>query len=540
MTRLMLFPAVPRETVTSIAAMVSQTTTSKEAKEISHLGNRRGLLLYSTLPCRAQRFCDVTQNAYGDAMEVLAKHTLLSYGTCGMSLEMAEAATRNIARGSASRTMFPRLLPGVESGNRFGLRCPECTDQLPGGRTRQASLCAHCIPYVTRCPWHGCRLVCMHESSTLEILMSSTGGHARADNSLRYAQLSCSVSEVMPREPLWPKTFGLLHEKGYVTERGALRMERLHRDFKKLFSAGFEDERLTHLVTDTSALDLCLQAVRQSGRAAPAPILVLIYCTACDVEALSHLPAPYSAKRPKSEVDGDQRDRYRAQWLAHIGEHPEMTRTQLRKSMPAAWTWLHRHDDEWLSSNQLPKRRPHGGRIQRELPSFLTSAIAHSQVDRREHTGGREPLPSAYQFRLAYGMGDFLFGRITAKSTAVGTVAQLPGRKEVFVRRRVQHAIEQLARQNKPLDIATVARAARLRIATVRAFSFNIESSPHDVTKAPSPGPWPVHRQGRAVPAVSTETQSCIQTQPITDERVDAPQPHGAGHTTAGRKRRLS
>lgn len=133
-----------------------------------------------------------------------------------MSSEMAEEATRNIARGSASRTMFPRLLPGVESGNRFGLRCPECTDQLPGGRTRQASLCAHCIPYVTRCPWHGCRLVCMHESSTLEMLMSSTGGHARADNSLRYAQLSCSVSEVMPREPLWPKTFGLLREKGYV------------------------------------------------------------------------------------------------------------------------------------------------------------------------------------------------------------------------------------------------------------------------------------------------------------------------------------
>ncbi|KAF1038621.1 MAG: hypothetical protein GAK33_01957 [Burkholderia lata] len=476
MKSLIFFPALPRETATSIASMVAQTTSSKEAREVSRAGNRRGLLLYSTLPCRAERFCEFTQNAYGDAMDVVAKHTLLSYSTCGMSSKMAEAATRNIAFGIASRTMFPRLLPGFESGNRFGLQCPECAIQVSGGHTRRVSFCAHCIPYVTRCPWHGCRLICDRECSTLEMLLSRAGDHARTENSLRYAQLSCSVSEVMPREPLWPKIVGLLREKGYVTEHGALRMAQLHSAFRKLFSAGFEDDRLTHFVSDMNTLDLCIQAARRSDHAAPAPILVLLYCAACDVDTFAQSPAPQSPERPTSDVDAEWRERARAQWAMHVSEHPEMTRTQLRKSMPAVWAWLHRHDDEWLRVNQLPSRRPRGGRHNHDIPPFVEYAISGSQVDRREHTGGREPLPSAYQFRIAYGMDGFLFSRVTSMPAAIGTEAHLPGRKELFVRRRVRLAIEQLKRQRKPLGIATVARSARLRISTVRTFSFNMES----------------------------------------------------------------
>jgi len=518
--------------------MVAQTTASAEAKEISHVGNRRGVLLYSTLPCRAQRFCAITENAYGDAMTLLARHTLLAYGTCGMSRQMAEAATRNIAFGAASRTMFPRLLPGVESGNRFGIRCPECALELPGGRSRRASLCAHCIPYVTRCPWHGCRLVCEHECSTLEMLMSKTGDSARASNSLRYAQLTCATSEVTPPEPIWAKTFGLLREKGYVTDSGRFRSEHLHTDIRKLFSAGFEDERLSYLVNNTSALDLCMRATRRIDRAAPAPVLVLLYQAACDVDELARPPARRKAEPATAPVDGERRNNSRSLWTAHMGRHPEMTRTQLRKSMPAVWMWLHRHDDAWLRVNQVSVRRPCGGRTHHELPGFVTSAMSDGVVDRRARTGGREPLPSAYQFRLAYGLSDFLFERITAKSSAVGNAAHLPGRKEAFVLRRVWRALEELTRLDMSRDIATVARTARLRIPTVQAVIRNTESGFHARAIPSSASTRPLNRQRRVVSSVPQKTQERSQSQPVTEYGMDASQSDGTCHTPAGQKRR--
>ncbi|TDY24561.1 Tn7-like transposition protein D [Paraburkholderia sp. BL6665CI2N2] len=540
MTRLMLFPAVPRESATSIAAMVAQTTASKEAKEISRVGNRRGLLLYSTLPCRVQQFCGITENAYGEPMDVLAKHTLLVYGTCGMSQEMAATATRNIAFGVAFRTMFPKLRPGVESGNRFGLQCPECALALAGGRSRRASLCAHCIPYVTRCPWHGCRLVCDQECSTLEMLMSKTGDFARASNSLRYAQLACVASEIMPCERIWPKTFSILREKGYVTQYGNLRTKRLHTDLRKLFSSGFEDERLSHLVTDTAAVDLCIRAAQRTDRAAPAPVLVLMYHMACDVDPIVRRPPPRAAESAKSEVDNERRDSSRAQWTAHMSRHPEMTRTELRNSMPALWHWLHRHDDAWLRANQFAARRAGGPRSRQELPIFVTRAISDSTVDRRARSGGREPLPSAYQFRLAYGMGDYLFERVTANSAAVGKAAQLPGSKEVFIHHRVTRALKELTRLAKPLDIATVARAARLRITTVRAIICNNDFEFHARDRTTSTRSRPVHCQGRTVPTVSPTTQGSCQSQPVNQQNVDASEPNGASDKPAGTKRRNS
>ena len=538
MRRLMLFPSVPRETVTSIAAMVAQTTASKEAKEISHLGNRRGLLLYSTLPCRAQRFCAITDNAYGDAMELLARHTLVAYGTCGMSPQMAEAATRNIAFGAASRTMFPRLLPGVESGNRYGLRCPECTLELLGVWFRRASLCAHCIPYVTRCPWHDCFLVCEHECSTLEMLMSKAGDKARASNSLRYAQLSCAASEVVSFEPIWPKTFGMLREKGYVTSSGRLRTEQLHTDIRKLFSAGFEDERLSYLVNDTGALDLCIQAARRTDRAAPAPILVLMYQATCEVDEVARRPARRTEEPATLTTDSERRDRSRALWTTHMNRHREMSRTQLRKSMPSVWTWLHRHDDAWLSANQVPARRRFGGRKHHELPVFVTRAISDSTLDRRAHTGGREPLPSAYQFRIAYGMSDFLFERSTTNSSAVGNAAQLPGRREVFIHKRARRALEELTQLNMPLDIATVARTARLRIATIQTVFRNTDLGLYVRERVTSAGTRPVYSQRRAVSPVSQKAQSRSQSQPVTEQSMDATQSHGTGHNPARQKRR--
>jgi hypothetical protein len=76
-------PAEPGESLTSIADMVARTTGDKAIRSMFRRAIRSDLLLYSTLPCRSADLCKATRLAYGDALQVLSKHSLLSFATCG-------------------------------------------------------------------------------------------------------------------------------------------------------------------------------------------------------------------------------------------------------------------------------------------------------------------------------------------------------------------------------------------------------------------------------------------------------------------------
>lgn len=522
-------PAEPGESLTSIADMVARTTGDKAIRSMFRRAIRSDLLLYSTLPCRSADLCKATRLTYGDALQVLSKHSLLSFATCGMSAELAERATHCIAYQTASRTMFPRMLPGLESGNRYGVQCPECAFQATLTAGRRVSYCAHCIPYVTRCPWHGCRLVCDLECSRLEMLLSSEGDKARAENSLQYAQFARSISDDAPQEPLWPRTLGLLHAKGYVTEHGRLRIAEFHDSYRKLFSAGFEDERLTHFVHNTSSFDCCIRAVRRADRTAPAWFLVLLNYAARGVDDACTLHRPPHSPSEFVDVDAALRASKRARWLEQGSSHLEMTRTQVRHSLPDVWSWLYRNDRPWLLEHQRPTGKPVGGRRLHEIPGFISAAINRGDVDLREHHDGREPLPSAYQTRLAYGVNEYLFNRLPTMPPAVGRLAQLPGLKELFVSRRVGFAVAQLARDGKPMDIAAVSRAARLRIATVSKFGFKVSLAPHEIKASTSARPGPFYLKGGDAHAVPSAAPNSRETQLVSESHMDAPEPDASG-----------
>ncbi|WP_165614445.1 TnsD family Tn7-like transposition protein [Paraburkholderia ginsengiterrae] len=361
------------------------------------------------------------------------------------------------------------------------------------------------------------------------MLLSSEGDKARAKNSLRYAQLACSISDDAPHEPLWPRIHSILYEKGYVTEHGKLRMAELHDSYRKLFSAGFEDERLCHFVHDTSFFDCCIRAVRRADRAAPAPFLVLLHYAARDIDAACSLHQRYPSRSTPVDVDAALRTSKRARWLEQSISHQEMTRTQMRHSLSDVWSWLYRNDRPWLQEHQHPTGTPAGGRRFHEIPAFINVAINHDDVDLREHHGGREPLPSAYQTRLAYGMNEYLFNRLPTMPPAVGRQAQLPGLKELFVSRRVGIAVEQLARDGKPLDIATVSRAARLRIATVSKFGFKVSLTTHEIKATTSARLGSFYLKGGDAHAVPSTPPNSGEAQPLSESRMDAPESHASG-----------
>ena len=69
----------------------------------------------------------------------------------------------------------------------------------------------------------------------------------------------------------------------------------------------------------------------------------------------------FSVEPRKRVADHEQKlEVYRSRWLAACQQMPDAGQNEIRKTEGAAYTWLNRHDKEWLS--QHPKeRKPRGG-----------------------------------------------------------------------------------------------------------------------------------------------------------------------------------
>jgi hypothetical protein len=281
-----------------------------------------------------------------------------------------------------------------------------------------------------------------------------------------------SINDDCPRQPLWSRIFATLREKGYVTDGDRLRMLELQACFRKVLSAGFEDARLEYIANEWKLVEGCIRAATRQDRAAPASVLVLLDWVACEIEPLGGIRERRHSSLKPAPIQIVARESRREQWLAlNASAVPGTSRTEIRRSAWNLWAWLYRNDAEWLRANQKPAVLTSPRRRAHELPQFFMAAVRGNCADLRERASGREPLPSAYQLRLAYGMGEHLFNRAISELGGGVRTREVPGVKEIFVRRRVHRAVRELTNRGKPLDIATVSREARLRIETVRRFS---------------------------------------------------------------------
>ncbi|KUY85978.1 MULTISPECIES: hypothetical protein [Burkholderia cepacia complex] len=64
-------------------------------------------------------------------------------------------------------------------------------------------------------------------------------------------------------------------------------------------------------------------------------------------------------------------------------------------------------------------------------------------------------------------MNQYLFDRAAEEFNGEGMMAQLPARREVFVARRLDDALLNLAEKRFALNVTSVAREARLRASTI-------------------------------------------------------------------------
>ncbi|WP_414446770.1 TnsD family Tn7-like transposition protein [Burkholderia sp. 22PA0099] len=465
------FAAADDESACSILKMVSQTTDIADARSTYVRFAQRGGPIAGSLPCRAARFCAITENAYGAPSDVLTNHSLARWNAIGMTAVEREEFMQSLVEGR-SWTQCPRFDSLCQCGNRTELHCPDCAalDKINFGR--EVNHLAHCIGYVSRCRHHDAPLVSLESASRLEALLIKPDSGAAYKNSRSYMVAAAALAQRAPEHlEVWDEVTQLLKERRYISESGKWQLSSLQRDFQSFFQLGFEDPRLSHI---TQAGNYLLAGIRSGthGRPVHPTLVTLLFVFGSEADALplrtSRARSATVAPKEQSEIEA-----HRAAWLQFSHEHPEMTRTEMRMQASAQWSWLRRNDYKWLTEHQAPKTvgfRLHGPPKAKPAPKAVKQAVAAVTEDLRCSFRGRQPLPSVYQIRLAYGMRASAFERLAKEFGGVGADAQVPGSKHIFVARRAGHLESDSAPPDDGASEYAVSRHAGLMKSTLRKY----------------------------------------------------------------------
>jgi hypothetical protein len=310
-------------------------------------------------------------------------------------------------------------------------------------------------------------LVLDAEGSFYETLFIQEGSYAAHQNSKKYEEAAMWLADAYSSGGLWSHLVALLMERSFVMENGHWRLHEFLHAATRFFSAGFEDPRLTMLATSEK---LWFEAVRAGtrGRHLHPVAATLMYIFATQAQPL-----------PKRKASGPRHDNLnpplpvltekRMAWERLIENSPGQSRSQLIEDKQGLATWLYRHDRDWYVDHQPPLRASRVGRTPEPIPACVSEAILGSTIDPRACPGGRPPLPSAYQMRIAYGMQEHAFHLLVSWTQAFGKAALLPGRKEIFVARRLEWAFRTYEVSSWSA-VSVIAVKARIQPSTIYRF----------------------------------------------------------------------
>ena len=216
-------------------------------------------------------------------------------------------------------------------------------------------------------------------------------------------------------------------------------------------------------------IGLELQAqIAKSAHAGTAPVDIAQQLAISISSVYRHLPKRDTARSGNSlERFEAVRQEVRAQieGVASTG----VSMTQLRRRLPALWSWAYRHDRTWLS--QLPKNKPAVERIEkrrpRQFPRHLIDALKVARQS--EYQANRIPMRlTLHRIVRASGFSEYLGHKLIEH--CVSEIA------ETFLEPRVAHTTRRIrfGEQVRGLDVDTnsvsfIAKCVRLRPETISA-----------------------------------------------------------------------
>ncbi|MET2527152.1 TnsD family Tn7-like transposition protein [Ralstonia pseudosolanacearum] len=335
---------------------------------------------------------------------------------------------------------------------------------------RQPSLVRHCLPFVCRCVDHGELLCLADEASTYEAGMFACGSGGTRHNSQLFA--ACAYELLLHNSPhdLRPACLASLSFE-YRRAGGRWNIALLNRDWSLAAHEGFEDCRLSAVATsDGFPASLLRAALREERPMHPAWLALLNWFIARWGESLCVAPAVPSKSSTQSDWVGRTRKpstadirAQRKRWLAHKAVHPGASRTELRRNLYAVWTWLYRHDREWLWRHQPNATTWRGGKRCVKLNATAAAVLRIPQVP-REDSRGMPHLGTAYQLRIRLGLTDYTYCRLSRLGS---DLAQQCMSRDGLALARIKSVRHTLDLDGRSLPVSVLAKSVSLREATL-------------------------------------------------------------------------
>lgn len=409
-----LYEAGPSETAFSLATATADTTFSRRIRQIVTTVFRRGNPLLHTAPCRIEQFCELTNRFYGKPRQVLMERTLYPLFMSCLTKSLAQKLEWQVCSTDQPRLCCPSLPLPIQSANRYGLECKECSALSLQATGRRCSFTFHCIPLLTRCPIHDTTLTLADPCSAHEINMRASDDRSRRSNSLQLGKILYRMYQSAQAQSAVEDVRILIRERGYVPEHGRLRAKDFSSDFLAFFSEGFEDERITVWIREVGMLPPALRSLLYDDRPAH-PVAIALLKMALGVIACER---PTPRLRASARVAGraatpgeHERLTKRTLWEHHLAKGIELTRTQARLTAPALWRWLHLYDFEWLVAHQPPSLPKSNGGRRIQCSDTISNLVAACLRDARNVTDADRPKWK-YRARISCGLPQRVFDRL--------------------------------------------------------------------------------------------------------------------------------
>lgn len=237
------FNAANNETVFSLATCLAASTLDPNARYLTSPSHLASPPVLETIPCRLNKFCEVTKNHYGPASQVLRERTLFSLFCSCMPCDACNELEMSVCMSRTGCTRCPLAPRAARGTNRFGLFCPECERNSYDQTGRHCSLTIHCIPLLTRCPLHDCNLYLRDVISAAEIRHWRRTGSVRKENSRLLGEICLKALDSNQPGSATNSVRDELTRRGYFSTDGRLGAIKLGRDVSAALSGGFEDSR---------------------------------------------------------------------------------------------------------------------------------------------------------------------------------------------------------------------------------------------------------------------------------------------------------
>lgn len=377
---------------------------------MEQLFNNRSERATILIPKHLHRLAKKTSEFGLDYETLLYEHTIFPFASCfnnKASFDIILDTINNIDQKEKSLSLYKSNL-----NPKYLRYCPLCIsdDRYNFGEAYWHR--KHHLNGIELCDKHGCRLkesgieVSDHRNNrfiALELMNDITDAFEKEDISecSIEMQVAYDVDYIYKnykyiKNLLWEKhnliretTIALLFKRDLASKKGLVKISRLKQEFKDRYVS----TRLKQLVVDLDnncKADWLVFLCRE-GRKPAVPIRFILFADYLAGSLESYLKLiseqeqfiDIKKEMYQPPIGYDEKlAQYRRRWLDAREKHPNGCRFDLIRADNPAYTWLNRHDNEWMLNNSPPIKKRKGkvvfkdwDKIDKELESLVADVV---------------------------------------------------------------------------------------------------------------------------------------------------------------------